>query len=709
MKKIALFAMSMLLVPAVCVFSAQNTLSFVLFDSQKDINETQTQSVSASISSTNAHTLLVETEPNKEYPGVIFKPKAGTWDMSQYPQIAVQLKNTGAEPVRLYLQVDNSNANMGSNSNLQSVMLKPGEKRKLSTFLMLGPWKFDKPISLIGLRGSPGDKDSINPSKITQVCVMTERTVKPQRFEIESVKAEGQFTILNADTFIPFIDQFGQFIHGDWPGKTHSLEEMQQRRQTEEKQLTENPGPDNWDTFGGYKAGPKLNTTGFFRVEKSNGSWWLVDPNGYLFWSHGIDCVRMAEATPITDREKYFTNLPEANSPSARFYGMGSWAPHGYYQQHTPYKTYHFAMSNLLKKYGPDFQRINSDTVHKRLRCWGLNTIANWSSDVFYSMHKTPYVATIGYDAKKIEGSSGYWGKFYDVFDPGFRQSVSRRMEREKGKSAGDPWCLGFFVDNELSWGDETSLGLAVLASPAEQQAKKVLVDNLKAKYQTIEKLNAAWGTNFASWDLMLQDKFNPPDKEKWARTKAFADLSAFYTKTAETYFAVVREEVKKIAPNQLYLGCRFAWVNDLAIRAAAKYCDVVSFNFYTYGVEDIRLPASPDASRGGPDNIDMPIIIGEFHFGALDRGMFHPGLKRAADQQDRADKYSEYVRGALRNPYIVGTHWFQYQDQPTTGRGDGENYQIGFVDIADTPYEETIAASQKIGRTMYEYRLKNK
>jgi hypothetical protein len=699
MKKMALLTMSMLLVPVVCVFSAQSTPALVLFDSEKDVNETQTQSVSATISFTNAHTLLVETEPNKEFTGVVFKPKAGTWDMSQYPEISVQLTNVGTEPARLYLRVDNPSANMRSNSNVQSVMLKPGEKRKLSTFLMLGPWRFDKPITLIGMRGAPGDKGGINPSKVAQVCVFCENTKVPQRFEIENVKAEGQFRILNADTFIPFIDQFGQFIHSDWPGKTRSLEEMQQRKQAEEKQLTENPGPDNWDAFGGYKTGPKLDSTGFFRVEKYQGNWWLVDPNGYLFWSHGIDCVRMAEATPITDREKYFANLPEANSPYARFYGMGSWAPHGYYQQHTPYKTYDFAMANLLRKYGQDWQRINSETVHKRLRCWGLNTIANWSSDVFYSMRKTPYVATIGYDAKKIEGSSGYWGKFYDVFDPSFKKSLRQRMEREKGKSAGDPWCVGFFVDNELSWGDETSLGLAALASPAEQQAKKVFVDDLKTKYQTIEKLNAAWDANFADWEALLQNKYTPPDKENWAKTKAFEDLSAFYTKTAQTYFAVVREEVKKVAPNQLYLGCRFAWVNDLAIRAAAKYCDVVSYNFYTYGVEDIRLPG----------NIDMSIIIGEFHFGALDRGMFHHGLKRAADQQDRANKYSEYVHGALRNPCIVGTHWFQYQDQPTTGRGDGENYQIGFVDIADTPYEEMTAASQKIGRAMYEYRLNNK
>jgi hypothetical protein len=83
--------------------------------------------------------------------------------------------------------------------------------------------------------------------------------------------------------------------------------------------------------------------------------------------------------------------------------------------------------------------------------------------------------------------------------------------------------------------------------------------------------------------------------------------------------------------------------------------------------------------------------MVGEFHFGALDRGMFHPGLQKTANQQERASMYKSYVQGALRNRAIVGTHWFQYGDQATTGRGDGENYQIGFLDICDTPYSETM------------------
>jgi agarase len=64
---------------------------------------------------------------------------------------------------------------------------------------------------------------------------------------------------------------------------------------------------------------------------------------------------------------------------------------------------------------------------------------------------------------------------------------------------------------------------------------------------------------------------------------------------------------------------------------------------------------------------------------------------------------YKEYVRGALRHPQFVGCHWFQYFDEPTTGRTyDEENYQIGFVDIADTPYAETIAACRDVGYHLY-------
>jgi hypothetical protein len=52
-----------------------------------------------------------------------------------------------------------------------------------------------------------------------------------------------------------------------------------------------------------------------------------------------------------------------------------------------------------------------------------------------------------------------------------------------------------------------------------------------------------------------------------------------------------------------------------------------------------------------------------------------------------------------------VGTHWFQYYDEPTAGRGDGENYNTGFLDICDTPYPEMVSAAREVADRMYEYR----
>ena len=57
----------------------------------------------------------------------------------------------------------------------------------------------------------------------------------------------------------------------------------------------------------------------------------------------------------------------------------------------------------------------------------------------------------------------------------------------------------------------------------------------------------------------------------------------------------------------------------------------------------------------------------------------------------------------ALRDPLLVGVHWFQYKDQPLTGRVlDGENYQIGFVNLVDTPYPEMTAATRALAARLY-------
>jgi len=681
-------------IPAVLSGATEAVDSQILFDFGKgfDIARVETQDSTVVLTGGVAHpALYIKTGHTNPWPGVTLKAPQGKWDLSSREHVFLVLRNIGNQAVTINCRVDNPGADGSANCVTASMSLHPKTTETLIVRLSPTCVRLSEPLNLIGMRRAPGERGKIDPSNITQLLVYVSKPREDHVFEIAQVCAGGHVSTLEAKNFLPFIDEFGQFIHREWPEKTHSQQELAAHGKAELKDFAAHPGPTDRDQYGGWTASPTRKAAGFFRVEKHEGKWWLVDPEGRLFWSHGVDCVRMTNSTPIGDRENYYRDLPKADSPFARFYGSGRGAAHGYYEKLTPYKTYDFSKANLWRKYGQNWEKESAEMAHRRLKSWGMNTIANWSDATVCLMRKTPYTATIGGGARRIEGSEGYWGKFYDVFDPEFRQSLRQRMEQEKDRSANDPWCIGYFVHNELSWGDEVSLAVAALISPADQPAKKVFIENLKAKYNEIAELNAAWGTNHASWEALLQST-QAPDKKK-----AWDDLAAFYTKIAETYFQTIREEVKAVAPNHLYMGCRFAWVNDRAARAAAKFCDVVSYNRYSYSVAEHRLP----------EGIDMPVVIGEFHFGATDRGMFHPGLKETVNQEYRAATYKRYVQGALRNPCIVGTHWFQYQDQATTGRSDGENYQIGFVDICDTPYPETIQACREVGYGMYDYRLK--
>jgi hypothetical protein len=681
-----------LLTRPVELFAAGQAESLVLFNFSVDFDIDSIVTGDAKVAHI-ASGLRIETGREKPWPGITLKAPDDKWDLSGYEYISVDVKNVDNEPVTVSCRVDNPGADGDKNCVTESITLAGSEEKTLMVRIFPVPWKLSEPLELIGMRGFPIHAGSVDASNITQLLFFVTKPRIEHIFEIRNIRAGGSVTVLDSKTFLPFIDEFGQFIHSDWPGKTHSLDELIAHGKIEREDLVAHPGPPDRNKYGGWTAGPQLKATGFFRVEKYQGKWWLVDPEGRLFWSHGADCVDSGNSTPISDREQYYRNLPDEGSQFAQFYGGGSWAPHGYYKDHSPYKTYDFSRANFLRKYGQDWAAAFAGITHQRLKSWGMNTIANWSDSDIYLIRKTPYVCTISYSARTLEGSEGYWGKFFDVFDPSFRDALRRRLESEKGRAIGDPWCIGYFVHNELAWGDEMSLALATLISPADQPSKKVFLDDLKAKYSTIDALNKTWATDYSTWDALLERR-QAPDKEK-----ARADLTAFYTKTAETYFGVIRDELNKAAPNQLYMGCRFAWVNDRAALAAAKFCDIVSYNRYTYSVAEHR----------PPEGIDKPTIIGEFHFGALDRGMFHTGLRKTASQQDRADKYKSYVKGALQNPYIVGTHWFQYKDQATTGRGDGENYQIGLIDVCDKPYPEIIRAVREVGYNLYEYRMQNK
>ena len=480
------------------------------------------------------------------------------------------------------------------------------------------------------------------------------------------------WTKMKTADFLPCIDRYGQFKYREWPGKTHSDDELQAAAAEEAKDLAAHPGPADWNIFGGWAKGPQRKATGRFRTEKVDGKWWLVDPEGRLFWSWGPVRVTPSSAmTPLNgnprtpkvgadlpDRDCLFEDLPKPGDEYAQFYETCDDLLKPFYLKRGETRWYDFSASNLRRKYGKNWFARYSDICHRRLRSWGANTIANSSDLRICLQDRTPYAERIECQSRSIEGSWGQWFKFRDPFDPSFKKGVSAALAAH-GREAHDKWCIGFFIDNEIQWGSRhEDLARWTLWSPDDQPAKVEFLRRLDVKGVAYDRKVPA----------------SVPD----------AELRAFTDVIVEEYFKRTREAVKEFDANLLYLGCRFAMsARDWVIGPCSKYCDVVSYNIYSDNVGNWRLP----------HGLDAPVMIGEFHFGAWDRGLFGSSLKNKGSQAGRAAALKKYVESALDNPQIVGVHWHQFSDQATTGRFDGEHFQVGWTDVCDRPYRETVDA----------------
>lgn len=646
-------------------------------------------------------------------PEISLRPAEKIWDLAAYGEVAVPVINRGTRQVRVWLRVADTKSVTRSREDPrtgrshEAVVLPDG--RPVWLFVLLGgPEAAPYANKMISLRQLPADfvrRGEVKGDSVAAISLGAIGLGADESVEFGAVVARGtpapRRDLPEAEAF-PLFDDYGQYRHHDWPDKIRVESDFAVRREREESDLRSNPRPTNWDGYGGWSDGPRLKATGYFRVEKVDGKWWWVDPEGQLFWSHGV--VRVGtrirvggvyRGTPLPDRE-YLFRLPPKDTPLGAFYGTEPQATRFYYVGRHNHAVYDFLEANLFRKYGSDWAEKYAEQAQRRLASWGLNTVANSSDPAVYLLRRTPYTAVLysaplGGDDHRIAGSGGNWGKLPDPFDPGWRALMDRTLRTELKDVLNDPWCLGFFVDNELNWGAVHYLAEATLSSPEGQPAKRVFLDNLQRKYGGIEALNASWKTQHASWADLSRSTAIPN------RTLAGADrdLRDFSREVIEAYFRGCRDAVKAAAPNHLYLGVRFARSNEFSMQSAARYCDVISINPYAATVDDLTLP----------EGIDRPILVGEFHFGALDRGPFASALVLVADQAARARAYVGYVTSALRNPRVIGTHWFQYFDQPTSGRFDSENYQTGLVDLCDTPYWETIEACREMSRKMYPLR----
>lgn len=546
---------------------------------------------------------LVLKSSSVEYSsGVKLLPPAGkeTFDLSTARYLAVDVESLATHQQRLCLQIKDA-----TRDTYAGIALNPGEKATL---------KLQLPHDFIyaSPEGAKGVK-TLDTQHITEIAFLVIWPYEGQftgltHVRLSNLRLAGPPDVARRvalANYLPFVDAFGQYAHGQWKYKTKSYDEL--RADLVEERAALKPAPETWDEYGGWLQGPQLEATGHFRTEKVNGKWWFVTPSGHLFYSLGINVVKTDSDAPngLTHRDWYATAAKSAMS---------------------------FPTWNLREKFGKtDFAADYYDFVLARLDSWGINTIGNWSDGALTRLSHKPYMMTVDVSAADLPKlSSGFYDTLDATFATKLKAAVAAVLQAEgtpQAVAATDPMCIGFFIGNELTF---------------------------------------------------------PSD-------------SAYYG----PFFRACKESLSEVAPGKLYLGCRFKSLrNSTALwTAAAQWCDVISVNSYVNSVAVFM-----EGNYAAP-KFDRPVLHSEFHFGTLHRGMFAAGLCPVGDQCERARNYKRVVEGALRHPCFVGSHWFQYRDQPLMGRGDGENYQIGFVDVCDRTYPTLCRAAREMGETMYTIR----
>lgn len=673
-------------------------------------------------------------------PSLSLTPQSGAWDWSQSGMMSLRIQSAMNWALTLYVTIQSNDGK----TLVSRVDLPAGPAQTL-----LVPLEASGPLSQ-GMKAVPPMPMTVDGQRIllassegqldrSQVVSVTLSLDNPKA--TQSILLE-RFGVLDGEGVVKavygsLVDGYGQSTRARWPEKVSSDDQLKAADAKEQQQLKGWLGEREkapLDKFGGWNQGLSFKASGFFRTEKRDGRWFLVTPQGHPFYSLGVNTVAPDNSqTYVAGREWMFSALPKDGEPLAAYYGEGDNRGGNGADQGRGYNAgrwYDFYRANLQRTYGKpcnhddpaadgasanqaqsaaseavvpcappafDEKRWVEHTLD-RLQAWGFNTIGNWSAPALGLADRVPYTLPLSIvgDYASISTGSDWWGGMPDPFDPRFAMATERAVAIAARDHRDDPWLIGYFADNELAWagpGDDPkaryALAYGTLRLTTDVPAKRAFLKQLRDKYRNQAGLSKAWGIDLPAWELMEDPGFVPPLPSP-EHPEIEADFKYFQKVFAETYFKTIADSLKWHAPNHLLLGGRFAVSNPEAVVACAQYCDVLSFNLYTLKPQD------------GQDfaylrSLDKPVLVTEFNFGSRDRGPFWGGVTELAREEDRGPAYANFLKQALSESSIVGVHWFQYLDQPVTGRLlDGENGHFGLVGITDVPFQGFVDTVRK-------------
>jgi hypothetical protein len=259
------------------------------------------------------------------------------------------------------------------------------------------------------------------------------------------------------------------------------------------------------------------------------------------------------------------------------------------------------------------------------------------------------------------------------VFDPGFEKSCED-LAKQIESLRNDPNLLGYFSDNELPF------------------SREALKNYLSLPDQDPGHIAAA------TW---VRSKHGAKVDVKHITEK---DQEAFLEFLADRYFRIVSSSLKKHDPHHMFLGCRFYsadYNHPEVFRAAGKYVDVVSVNYYHAWTPDAAKLESWEREAG------KPILITEWYAKALDSGLANMGGAGwvVKTQSDRGRYYQNFGIGLLESKVCVGWHWFKYTDNDPDDRltdPSNRDSNKGILNNRYDPYQPLLDAMKQLNLRAY-------
>jgi len=493
------------------------------------------------------------------------------------------------------------------------------------------------------------------------------------------------------------VDEFGQWKLRDWPGKVHSFEELKSVMQ-------KNEGPaaypfSNWDRWGGDTTRKLKEGTGFFSTIKTlDGRWHLADPDGFEYFSLGPCGISPGDNGRVDYLEKLCDWLPEEDTLYQECWQSGKWQRTPYMEPEQ-YKLFNFGRANIIRVYGDQWRDKWEEMTKHLLMQSGINSHGN-SPSRYAKVNRfgktfpireqaIPYVCQL-LDFPSTE--TLIFRDFPDVLAPEY-QEKAHHFAKQLIEMKNDPWLIGYFMRNEPEFNFVENIVIAdeVLSYPKETFCRTGLIEFLREHYAGIDALNIEWNSTFTGFDDFNEAILNCST----TYPNALKVLREFSAKLIREYIRIPSMACRMVDPIHLNLGMRWSKAYNADMMAGWEYYDVFSINCYDFN-------PTKDMDFVKNAGVDLPILIGEFHCGALDRGLPATGLKGVENQTERGIAWRYFVEQCAAHPYGVAAHWFQYNDQSCLGRFDGENYQIGMIDVCMQPHRELMDAALATSERLY-------